>query len=216
MRIAGDWPLTEALKHQARSRGLAVESGPARATAAPTISVVRHGEVVRSAALPGPLDVAQLVAEHLLRHFLTGFTVPPDGITGVLHAPAAGMTGPATSGPVNAIHIGPDLTPHVPVPTSLRLLRAQQTRLWLLVADCAVQAGTDWLPSGPGIAVTPAAVAADTARAAEYLEDAALGSRWPGVLMLARPDWAGPGRLRAVLAGTEAGALNHLIQGVLA
>jgi len=204
IRLAGGWPLAPVLHAVAHRRGVRVERDDASSG---WLSGVAAGM-----PLPDLDSIASGVVTRMLRHVVAGFAGSPAGVTGVVLVPAGGVCGAAAAGPVNAVRFDAELRLTEPVSASLLRLRAQQTRLWTVVADCRLPAVTAWHPPA-GTVLLPATT--DTARAAEYLDDAGHPAlTWPGTLVLGSPTPTVDG-VRVVAASTEAGYVAELVDGLV-
>jgi hypothetical protein len=162
-------------------------------------------------------DVPAAICTHMLSSLVRSFKPLPAALDGTVLVPAAGVCGPAYSGPVDAVrHCGLLRTQVDGVPCCTRLLSAQQTRCWLLAATLLpADEGSPQLAPGASIRRTSRSVGADTARATQFMQDLGLGSDWPGLLMLDGPDRDQDGTVRILVAFTETDYATATVSRVL-
>jgi hypothetical protein len=167
----------------------------------------------RAVPVPADQDLPGVIAAHLLTALVDGLDPAPAALDGVVLVPAAGACGAAATGPVDAIANDGLLTTKAGgVACCVRLLRAQQTRCWLLAATLRPgPAGPPRPVPGPDLHEADGVIAADTARATQYMQDRGLGSDWPGLLMLGPPEQDPAGTVRLLAAGTDADYADALI-----
>ncbi|MBF5028533.1 hypothetical protein IRY44_02170 [Micromonospora sp. ANENR4] len=144
----------------------------------------------RPVDLPDGADLARLRIEVILGALIDGLGIEPVFGSATVIAPAAGVCGPATAGPVDAVRIGDswsgDTVGVRPVAWSARVITVQQSRCWLVVADF-VGGWPDGTAITGDLAVLPAMVCADTARASQFQLDRGRGPDWPEALLLDTP-----------------------------
>lgn len=208
--LLGDWPLACVLAELSARQGgrlvLRDAVGPAR------LECGRGSPVIQ---LPGGAGLRQAIIEAALRSIARCIEPYPAGVSGTVLVPAAGVCGAASSGPIDAIRdvgIMRVEGPQFAAGGALRLLQVQHTRCW--VASLAF-AGNDvaFCPTGM-LRVLPDPLAADTARATQFMLDLGDGFYWPEVVV-GRPEQSQPGRLDLLAMFTEAHYLNQLLAGCL-
>jgi hypothetical protein len=214
LRLSGTTKLAAALADAARWHGvpLAVESGSrgAMLTCWSAGAVTSSVEVTADEALPAAL------VDDALDRFTAGWPMAPGRASLTVLAPALGVCGPATAGPVNAVrNDGAWISASARTVAFVRLLTDQQTRCWL--ASCVF----DGVPARPGrplsgdIELLGAQVAADTARVAEFMQDRGLGDDWPQLLLLGEPSVGPDDTVSVLIAFTEAGYARALLSAAL-
>jgi hypothetical protein len=211
--LAGESLLGPALARAAGRRGMALTAEAGAATG--TLLQCRRGATVLSER-PMPPDerLGIAISRHALRSILRCWPVARPASAVVL-APAAGVTGPAGAGPVDAVRLARrPVWDGAEEGCLVRLLTVQHSRCWVLSLSgeflSAEPAASDELVRVPGWLAT------DTARLAEYAQDRGLHADWLPVFQLGEPS-PGPGRLGEVLfAFTEAGYADSLIDLLLA
>ena len=152
------------------------------------------------------------IVEHALDRLCRLWSGPPERLDCHVLAPAGGVTGPAGSGPVDAVRVGPAWQPVLAGrPARVQVLVVQHTRCWL--ASCLATGGTlAKHPDGVSADVLPPSVAGDTARVAEHMQDRGAGDHWP-LLALLGPAHAHPdGAVGLLMAFTEGSYAQHLIE----
>jgi hypothetical protein len=171
----------------------------------------------RSVRLADDADVPFAIIEHMLSSFVRSFDPLPGAVDGVVLVPAGGVCGAASAGPVDAIrNEGLVRADADGVPCRVRVLGVQQTRCWLLAATLwPGTAGPPRIVPGPRLRRVEDVVAADTARATQYMQDRGLGSDWPGLLMFGEPHRDVDGTLRTLIAFTDADYATALIDSLL-
>jgi hypothetical protein len=217
LMITGGSPLAGALRCAAARAGcrLSVRDDGADGPAALT----RKSSDGRTATviLPGQEELPWLVTARTLGVMTRAWQPSPLRVSCVTLSPAAGVCGPAAAGPVDSVRIGGTRELAAgPVPVSVQVLTIQHTRCWILC--CAV-----YPPGGariglrpvPGVILVNGAIAADSARATEFMHDRDSDGSWPEILVLGSPRGAENGSSHAVLAVTEGGLARDLVDEVL-
>ncbi|MBM0230705.1 hypothetical protein JNW91_01700 [Micromonospora sp. STR1_7] len=209
VNVDPSWPLAGALASVARERGWDVT--PAEGSA----SVLSIDE--RPVELPDGVDLARLRIEVILGALIDRLGIEPVFGSATVIAPAAGMCGPAAAGPVDSVRIGSfwsgDTVGVRPVAWSARVVTAQQSRCWLVVADF-VGGWPDGTVVTGDLAVLPAVVSTDTARASQFQLDRGRGTAWPEVLLLDTPR-ARRGRLPVLAMCSDGLVADQLLDEAL-
>jgi hypothetical protein len=191
------WIMANALASVARGRGWDVSAADGTAAA---LSV--DGRPVE---VPEGSSLDRLRVEVMLGAIIDGLRISPEHVTATVIAPAAGVCGPASAGPVDSVRVeglwSGDTLAARPIGWSARVVAAQQSRCWLISAGF-----TGPWPDGPlatgDLSLLPSMVATDTARSCQFQLDRGHGVDWPEVVLLDAPCAAG-GQLEVLAACTD-------------
>ena len=207
LALLGDWPLADVLAELSAQRGIRLRlrdaEGPPRLECGP------GGPVIR---LPGGAGLPQAIVESAVLSIAQCIEPDPAGVCGTVLVPAAGLCGPAPHGPIDAVRDAgyAYLEGRLPMPGSaFRLLQVQHTRCWVASLTFTGR-HTAFRPAGT-VRMLPDSLAADTARATQYMLDLGDGFYWREVAVAAPPEHSRTGRLDLLAMFTEAHYLQQLL-----
>lgn len=207
LSLLGDWPLADILAELSARQGVRLRlcdaAGPPRLECGP------DGPVIH---LPSGAGLRHAIIESALLSIAQCIEPDPADVYGTVLVPAGDFCGPAPRGPIDAVRDAGIAHLECPPPVSgagFRLLQVQHTRCWVAsltftgryVAFC---------PTGT-VRLLPDSLAADTARATQFMLDLGDGFYWPEVAVAGQPGQSQAGRLDLLAMFTEAHYLHQLL-----